>query len=272
MATEETDLNDELEDAELLVDDSASTSDEDALDEIRQILHEAGQTNWSMPEDYMHFAYQLADMSPTVALEEAKKFISDLRNHNLDEDKKYAEAVKRKEELHEEPITNAGRRGIWGFLLRQIIATINGTPFNALDWLEVNENGLQVYQPFSAVSQRTIQLRDIVGRNVVLSVNPPAYFDAILAVLRQFFRNVAIPWGQLVIDEPGSGRIIATAVAIRPDKKLVAIMEALDKLHRVSNRYAGYRRLPRLVGLLIYYNTNTNGSTPNGNGAASQNL
>ncbi len=174
----------------------------------------------------------------------------------LKEDEKFRLAKERKEDLKKNPISNVGSRGVWGYIRRQILAAINGTPFSSLNILEVDDTGLQVYLPFAPVSQRTIKYKDLQDKRVLLSVNPPAYLDSVLGYLRQFRKNVPIPIGEIVVYEPGSGKSIASAVAQRPDLKAKEIVAALEQLHRVENPYEKHKRLPRVIDLLIYYDLN----------------
>jgi hypothetical protein len=234
-----------------------SQADREALSKIRRMFQEERATNWGMPEEYaFKYAHELMNASPAEALTKAKQFINELREHNRKEDEKFEQAKKQKEELKKNPISNVGTRGILGYIRRQILAAINGTPFSSLNILEVDSEGLQVYLPFAAVSQRTIKHKDIQEKRALLSVNPPAYLDSILGYLRQFRKNIPIPIGEIVLYEPGSGKTIASAVAQRPDLKLDEIKKALEQLHRVENPYEKHKRLPRVVDLLIYYDLN----------------
>jgi len=234
-----------------------SPADREALNKIRRMFQEERATNWGMPEEYaFKYAHELVNASPAEALEKAKQFINELREHNAKEDEKFKQAKARKEELKKNPISNVGSRGIWGYIRRQILAAINGTPFSSLNILEVDDSGLQVYLPFAPVSQRTIKHKDIQEKRALLSVNPPAYLDSILGYLKQFRKNIPIPIGEIVLYEPGSGKTIASAVAQRPDLKLEEIKKALEQLHRVENPYEKHKRLPRVVDLLIYYDLN----------------
>ncbi|MCB0064610.1 MAG: hypothetical protein KDE19_20950 [Caldilineaceae bacterium] len=224
-----------------------------ALQKIYRILYYERSTDWNMPEEFAHrCANELPNLPPIQALQRATEFIEEVRQHNQAEEQKFQAAENYKVELQANPITNAGRRGWQGYLRRQLLAFLNGT-LNSLDRLEVTEQGLQLYQPFATVSQRTITYRDLRERRVVLSVNPPAYLDELLGTLRQFREKVIVPWGEIVVYEPGSGRNIATAIAFRPDEKVAEIRVALAQLHRAENQYENYKRIPRLVDLLIYY-------------------
>lgn len=234
-----------------------SPEDRAALIKIRRMFQEERATNWGMPEEYaFKYAHELANASPAEALEKAKQFIGELRAHNAKEDEKFKLARARKNDLKNNPISNVGSRGIWGYIRRQILAAINATPFSSLNILEVDDTGLQVYLPFAGVSQRTIKYKDLQERRVLLSVDPPAYLDSILGYLGQFKKNVPVPIGEIVVYEPGSGKRIASAVAQRPDLKKDEIVEALQQLHRVENPYEKHKRLPRVVDLLIYYDLN----------------
>lgn len=150
------------------------------------------------------------------------------------------------------PITNAGSRGWQGLIQRWLLTTLNATPTSGLNWMEITKDGLQVYQPLATVSQRAVNHKQIREGQVVLSVNPPAYFDSFLGVLRQFRRNVETPWGEIVIYEGGSGRIIASAIALAPDRKLRQMRTALELLHLAENEAEGFRPIPQLRDLLIY--------------------
>lgn len=150
------------------------------------------------------------------------------------------------------PLTNAGSRGLQGLFQRWLLTTLNATPTSGLNWMEVTKDGLQIYQPLATVSQRAIKHKQVRDGQVVLSVNPPAYFDSFLGILRQFRRDVDTPWGEIVIYEGGSGRVIASAIALAPGKKLKQIRNALELLHLAENEAEGFRRIPQLQDLLIY--------------------
>lgn len=228
--------------------------DRRALDKIRNLLDERAETNWAMPDEYaFKKAHDIARLTPLEALREAKQFIEELRKQNETAQSRIDAAQKRKKELTEHPITNAGPRGLKGFLQRWGLSLLNGTPFNNFNWLEVNQDGLQIYTPLATVSQRTITFRQIESNSVVLSVDPPEYLDRFLGFMRQFRRNISVPWGELVVYEPGSGRTIARAIAMRPYEKLKEMTDALRQLHILQQPYQGYKRLPRLRDLLIYY-------------------
>jgi hypothetical protein len=231
-----------------------SKNEQRALEKIRALLDSRADTNWAMPDEYaFKKAHDIAQLKPIEALREAKQYIDELRKQNNDAQAKIDAAQKRKKELTERPITNAGPRGFKGFLQRWGLSLLNATPFTNFNWLEVNQDGLQVYTPLATVSQRTITYRQIESGAVLLSVDPPAYLDQILGFMRQFRRSVAVPWGELVVYEPGSGRTVARAIALWPYDKLKEITDALKLLHLLNQPYQGYKRLPRLRDLLIYY-------------------
>lgn len=231
-----------------------SEEDRRALEVIRNVLSENSTPHWQMPPEFaFRYAYEISNLPPAAALQKAQSMIDNVHAHNAEEVAKGDEASVVREELREHPITNAGRRGAWGFVKRQFLAFLNGTPFSRLDWLEVDHNGLQIYQPFSSVSQRTVKQRDIANGTVVLSVNPPSYLDWPIGFMRQFRRDVPIYIGEIVVYEPGSGRTVGSAVAWRPDLKLAQIRAALIMLDRVENPYAGFQRVPRLEDFFVYY-------------------
>lgn len=228
--------------------------DREALEVIRNVLQENSTPHWQMPPEFaFRFAYEIANLPPAAALQKAQSMIDNVHQHNATEVQKGDEASLVLEKLRENPITNAGSRSFGGFLLRQFLAFLNGTPFSRLDWLEVDDTGLHIYEPFSNVSQRTVKQRDIVAGTVVLSVNPASYLDWPIGFLRQFRRNVPVLIGEIVVYEPGSGRTVGSAVAWRPDRKLVKIKAALVTLGRVENPYAGFQRVPRLEDFFVYY-------------------
>ncbi len=150
------------------------------------------------------------------------------------------------------PLTNAGSRGLKGLVQRWLLTTLNATPTSGLNWMEVTKDGLQIYQPLATVSQRTIKFRQVRDGQVVISVNPPAYFDALLGMLRQFRSNVDTPWGELVLYEGGGARVIASAIALAPGAKLKEIRTALELLHLAENEHEGFRRIPQIHDLFIY--------------------
>jgi len=212
-------------------------------------------TNWAMPDEYAFEAAQEIDenLHPTLALIKASTYIQRLRRRNAQQKESVSKARATRDKLKEQPITNAGPRGIKGLLRRWLLASLNGTPFNNLNWIEVNHEGLQIYTPLSAVSQRTIKYSQLNNNGVVLSVNPPVYLDWLLGVLRQFRRNIQTPIGEIVVYEPGSGLKLAEAVALWPEEKISEMRKALEQLHLLENPYQRYHRLPRLRDILIYY-------------------
>ncbi len=227
-------------------------------DEAQKFIGEAlskTATNWAMPDEYAFEAAQEIDESlhPTLALIKASTYIQRLRRRNNQQKERVKKARALREKLKEEPITNAGQRGIRGLLRRWLLASLNGTPFNNLNWIEVNHEGLQIYTPLSPVSQRTVKQAQLVNNAIVLSVDPPAYLDWLIGVLRQFRRNIQTPIGQIIVYEPGSGRNLAEAVALWPDAKIKEMRNALEQLALLENPYQRYARLPRLRDILIYY-------------------
>lgn len=152
------------------------------------------------------------------------------------------------------PITNAGSRGAKGFLGRWLLASLNATPTSGLNWMEVTKDGLQIYQPLASVSQRTIKHPQFAQNQLVISVNPPAYFDAPLGLLKQFFADITTPWGEIVIYEGGGARTVASAVAFWPAAKIKEIRAALELLHLANNEHEGFRRIPRLRDMFFYFN------------------
>jgi len=231
-------------------------ADYQALEEIRRVQASDRTSHWERPDGFAYkYAYRLSTLPPAAALERAREQIRALhaRNAKALEESEKAQSVT--DELNQNPITNAGSRGFIGYMQRQFLAILNGTPFNRLDWFEVDGNGLQIFQPFAIVSQRTVKQRDLLNGNVVLSVNPSAYFDRIIGVLRQFRRTVPVPWGEIVVYEPGSGNTIGRAVALRPDRKVQQMRAALEKIHQAENPYAHFERVPKLEDFLVYYDT-----------------
>lgn len=232
-------------------------SEQDALREIQDILDNTRPTNWELPQELASVAFELTYLSPSEALARARHHIKEIQAHNEAQDELFEIAKNVRESLKEDSITNAGGRGLGGFLLRQVLAALNGTPFRALRWFELDESGLHMHQPFDTVSVRTFSYDDITEGKVVLSVNPPSYLDWLIGFTKQFWENVPIPIGEVVAYEPGSGRTIATAVSWRPDKKIAQVMDGLEKIHRASHRYREHKRVPRLIDLLSYYNVET---------------
>ncbi len=227
--------------------------DRAALEEIRRLLAHPMGTNWAMPEEYLMFAQDIAHYPPAEARAKVQEYIDRIRTQNAKQRGKFENSLKFRAEITENPLTNAGRRGVIGYFWRQILSTINGTPLTSLNLFELTTDGLQIFQPFATISKRTVRWRELKNNELTLSVNPPAYLDWLLGFLRQFFRNIATPWGEIVLYERGSGRDIARAVALWPDAKIKMIRSALEQLALAENQYEGRKREPRKVDLLSYY-------------------
>lgn len=222
--------------------------------EVRRIMRRHGETNWGMPDDVaITIAQELADVPPDQVVAQARARLQELKAVNQKEKEKRAKARERVAELKDHPLTNLGQPGLIGYLKRSILASINATPLIALNFMEVNDKGLQVYTPLAPISQRTFKWRDFTGNRVVLAVNPPAYFDWIFGLFKQLRINLTTPWGGITVYEPGSGRTLAEAVALWPDRRIAEFRAALQQVHLVENPFEGYRRLPRLVDLLGYH-------------------
>jgi hypothetical protein len=180
--------------------------------EVQRIMQAHGETNWGMPEDVaITIAQELAEVPPDQVVEVARGVLKGLKAVNEKEKEKRVKAREHVAKLKENPITNLGQPGIIGYLQRSILASINATPLIALNWMEVNDKGLQVYTPLAPVSQRTFKHRDFTSSKVVMAVNPPAYFDWIFGLFKQLRINLTTPWGGITIYEPGSGRTLAEA-------------------------------------------------------------
>jgi hypothetical protein len=233
--------------------DTLTPDDRRALEEIRRLITHPIGPNWAMPSEYLIFAQDIAHYPPAEALQKVQEYIGKVRENNLKQRGKYEDSVKYKAELNANPITNAGRRGVIGYFWRQFLATLNATPLTSLNLFELNGEGLQIFQPFATISKRTVRWRELKSNELTLSVNPPAYFDWLLGFLRQFFRNIVTPWGELVLYERGSGRDIARAVALWPDAKIREIRTALEKLSLGEDPNANRKIEPRKVDLLTYY-------------------
>ncbi|MCX6047152.1 MAG: hypothetical protein NT075_18770 [Chloroflexi bacterium] len=230
-----------------------TAADRAALNEIRRLLSHPIGTNWTMPDEYLMFAQDIAHLPPAQARARVQEYIDKIRAQNAKQRERFENAVKFRAEIVDNPLTNAGKRGVIGYFWRQILSTLNGTPLTSLNLFELTTDGLQIFQPFLTISKRTVRWRELKNNELTLSVNPPAYFDWLLGFLRQFFRNIVTPWGEIVLYERGSGRDIARAVALWPDSKIRQFRWALEQLSFAENQYEGRKREPRKVDLLTYY-------------------
>lgn len=222
------------------------------IDQIRRIQQQP-PTNWPLPDEYaIRIAQPLAKLPPDQAIAKAKEELAKLQKHNDVLVAKLEEAQKFVEGLKNNPITNLGRHGLRGLFLRWLMSMVNGTPFS-LNWIEVTDKGLELYNPFSPTSMRTITFPQIQSGEIALAVDPPAYFDWILGLIQQFRKKTTTPWGEITVYERGSGKVIANAIAIWPSQKIDQMKAALAQIHRVRNPYEGHKQLPRLVDLLMYY-------------------
>lgn len=230
------------------------TENRSALEQIRRI-QQLPPTNWPLPDEYaIRSAQPIAKLAPAEALKKAKEELAKFQKINDDLNKKFEEAQAAVEKLKQEPITNLGRRGLRGLFWRWLLSLINGTPFS-LNWIEVTPKGLQLYTPLSAVSTRIISFAQLKSGEISLASDPPAYFDWILGVIRQFRKKASTPWGEITVYERGSGKVIASAIAMWPDQKIGEMTAALAQIYRVNNPFEGHKQLPRLVDLLMYYDT-----------------
>ncbi len=223
-----------------------------ALEQIRRI-QQLPPTNWPLPDEYaIRSAQPIAKLPPEQALKKAKADLAKFQKINDDLNDKLAKAQEAVAKLEKEPITNLGQRGLRGLFKRWLLSVINGTPFS-LTWIEVTPLGLQLYTPLSAVSTRIISYSQLTNGEISLATDPPAYFDWILGVIRQFRKKASTPWGEITVYERGSGKVIAAAIAMWPDQKIIEMTAALAQIHRVNNPFQGHKQLPRLVDLLMYY-------------------
>ncbi len=236
--------------------DTFTPDDRKALDEIHRILRDHKESNWTMPEKHAMFAQDIVHDPPADAYARVEAYIKNIRQHNLSQRSKYEKARQFRQDIAEDKvpeITNAGQRGIIGYLWRSFLATINATPLSSLNFFEITPEGLLVEQPFVTVSRRIFKFREIANNEITMSVNPPAYLDWVLGFLRQFFRKITAPWGEIVIYERGSGREIARAVALWPEQKIKDFRKALETIHLAENQFAGREREPKKIDLLSYY-------------------
>lgn len=195
-------------------------------------------------------------LAPANALRMTKEESESAEKNNKKILLDYDRATDKKEDLRENPWADTPGFGIIAFLQRQLLSYINLTPFNGLNRFEVSDQGLMIFQPFRAVSTRTVRHQDLVDRNVILSINPPSYFDLALGLLGQFRwgRGIPSPWGQLVVDEPGSGRIVGTTVVLWPAEKQKTIENLLKQLAEADEPpFARMRPVPTQASLLMGY-------------------
>src|SRR5690554_5709893 len=149
-----------------------------SIQRIRSILT-ARDTNWGMPDAYaIAYAQQIAKLPPDEALVRAQAVIDELEAQNRKEDARRDDARKTRDYILAHPITNASMGGLIPWLRRyglvgrilsgflslswhSFLATLIGHPTAGLNVLEVDKDGLQIYQPFATVSQRTIKFKEI---------------------------------------------------------------------------------------------------------------
>ena len=113
--------------------ETLTAADRAALDEIRRLLSHPMGTNWTMPEEYLMFAQDIAHLPPAEARAKVQEYIDKIRAQNAKQREKFENAVKFKSEISENPLTNAGKRGVIGYFWRQILSTLNGTPLTSLN-------------------------------------------------------------------------------------------------------------------------------------------
>ena len=222
---------------------SEPTQNLPALEQIRRI-QQLPPTNWPLPDEYaIRIAQPIAKLPPEEAIKKAKEELAKLQKINDDLNAKLEKAQEAVAKLDDVPITNLGQRGLRGLILRWLLSMLNATPFS-LNWVEVNSSGLQLYNPFSPTSSRTITYGQLASGEIVLGVDPPAYFDWILGVIRQFRKKASPPWGEITVYERGSGRMIATAIALWPAQKVEQMKTALSNIGQ--NASSKQFKLPRL--------------------------
>jgi hypothetical protein len=231
-----------------------TSDDHEALNAIRELLRKYPPSAVGITDDsFTRLLAELINVPPTQAMQKARELRDRFRAHNDKEDVITEQARQRQQELKEHPIYNIGRPGLWGLFLRSFMASVNGTPFSSANWFELNDRGLVLHTPLAAVTERTVTARDLAEKRVELGVDPPAYLDRILAVLKQLRINVQTPWGRITAREPGSGLVLADIVTIRPNEKLATIKKDLSILMRADNPYVNYKRLPKVADFLSYY-------------------
>lgn len=233
-----------------------SSEDRAALAEFRRSLAHDPRTIWTMPEKHAMFAQDLTQDPPAVAYQRMEMYIKNIHDHNFKQRQRFEKALKFKQDLINDAIpeiTNAGQRGLSGYLWRLFLASLNGTPLSSLNFFAITSEGLLVELPFATVSRRVFKFRELANNEITLSINPPVYLGWWIGFLQQFSRKVSAPWGEIVIYERGSGREIARAIALWPEQKIREFRAALEALFLSDNQFAGREREPTINDLLSYY-------------------
>jgi hypothetical protein len=232
-----------------------TAKDIQAIEEIRHFLlnYPTPYGQHKLDDLAMRYAQELVKYPPSQAMAKAKEFRDRLKALNEREEVESDKALARRQDLKEHPIYNVGRPGLISMITRSMLASINGTPFDAINWFEVTDRGLVLHTPVAAVSERVITSRDLQEKRVELGVDPAAYFDRPLAWLKQLRFNVQAPWGRISFREPGSGLVLGEVVTFKPEEKLASIRAALATLARAADPYARHKLLPSIADFLGYY-------------------
>lgn len=166
----------------MLVKRKLTEADRKALDQIWALLRKyPGQYGRLDDPTVRQFAQDLLHYPPSEAIVKAEEFRQRVRDFNNALEDEADKAEKRREELKSNPVYSLGRAGLAGIMLRSFMSSVNGTPLSSPNWYELNERGLVVHTPFSIVTERVVTHRDLQEKRFELGVNPPVYFDSILA-------------------------------------------------------------------------------------------
>lgn len=207
---------------------------------------------------------RIALTDPDKAYQKALKYIADVRAYNdrIDAESEANEVQRQNAEIKLQELKEKPQR-VWGYreeipedvsgfkrfmrgtkiafqgglnlVGHGILSTINGTPQNGLDQIEVSDEGLTIFSPFSRSRRKTFD-RQTVKKDLIISDDPPKLVDKALGILSNLpiigdkIEKAGSPIGRITVTY-GPGNIDLTApVTLWPKRR----KEELEKLLKES--------------------------------------
>jgi len=119
--------------------------------------------------------------------------------------------------------------GACNLLVTSTLATLNLTPADSANEIQVGSAGLHMSSPFSR--QSSVDFRPEDERNLLITYDPAKWLDPLVGLLKRFNPNSNwAPLGRVVVIDRPSGEVVGSAVAINPAKKATEIKKLLRSL------------------------------------------